>query len=393
MVAPWKKELVGDIAEDFKNYPVAGVINISGMPSKQFQQIRKTLRGDVKITVARKKMIQLAMEKAGLKELEEFLEGPVGLVFTELDPFMLQKKIDSCRSKAAAKPGQVVPEDIIVEKGDTGLPAGPVIGEIQQAGINARIEGGTIKVKKDSQVLEAGQEVPEEVAPVLKRLDIKPIEIRLEIKGVYDGDTVYTKDVLRIEPQEIFQKFKDAHQKAFNLAYNTNQYTSQTTPLLLQKAFTDSLNLALNSDIVNEKTLPNYLSKAGAQAKALKALVPEEIKEEAGVDEDEAGEKEEEKKQESSDEKEESEGEEKKKESSEKKEKESSSEEDKKEEAGDKPEKETEGSSEKKNESGSSGQEKKDSNESEEEEENKEQASEETGSEASSEEEKEDKKD
>jgi large subunit ribosomal protein L10 len=203
----------------------------------------------------------------------------VGLVFTDLDPFQLEKRIYSCKTTASAKPGQITPVDIVVEEGDTGLPAGPVIGEIQHAGIKAKIDGGKIVIMQKSVVAKAGEEVPEEAAPVLKRLGIEPIEISLELKGVFDGKTVYTAEVLHIDSTEVFNQFTQAHQKAFNLAYNVGYFTKDTLPLLLQKAFIESVNLALNAEIINKETLPTFLVKADTQAKALKALIPEEIKE------------------------------------------------------------------------------------------------------------------
>lgn len=278
MVAAWKQELVDGMAADFKKYPVSGVVSISGVPSKQFQQIRATLRDDVKIVITRKRLIERAMKKAKVEGLDDFLEGSVGLVFTELDPFQLERKIYSCKSKTSAKPGQTVEEDIVIEEGDTGLPAGPIIGEIQAAGIKAKIDGGKIVVMKKSVAVKAGEEVTEEIAPVLKRLGVEPIDIMLQIKGVTDGETVYTADVLHIDIDEVFGQFSTAHQQAFNLAYNAGYFTKDTLPLLLQKAFMESLNLALNAEIITKDTLPTFIGKANAQAKALKALVPDEIK-------------------------------------------------------------------------------------------------------------------
>ncbi|HHQ44599.1 MAG TPA: 50S ribosomal protein L10 [Candidatus Altiarchaeales archaeon] len=278
MVASWKEQLVGQVGKNLKDYGVCGVVDITGVPSKQFQQIRKTLGNDVKVVIGRKRLLQMGLDENGVKNLDDYLNGSVGLVFTNLDPFQLERKLYSCMSSAAAKPGQIAPTDIVINEGDTGLPAGPVIGEIQGAGIKAKIEGGKIMILKTSTVVHAGEPISDKIAPVLKRLNIEPIKIMLKLAAAYDGKTVYSGDVLHIDAEEVFGRFMLAHQMAFNLAYNAGYFTKHTILLLLQKAFMDALNLSLNSGIINKETLPTFLSKANAQAKALKALVPDEIK-------------------------------------------------------------------------------------------------------------------
>ncbi len=91
-VASWKRELVGELKENFDKYPVVGVLDISGIPAPQFQEIREILRGKAEIKVSRRVLLEIAVEKAsedhpGLEDIVDYLEGPSALIFTEMDPF------------------------------------------------------------------------------------------------------------------------------------------------------------------------------------------------------------------------------------------------------------------------------------------------------------------
>jgi len=137
MVATWKKKTVEALAKDMGSAKTTAIVGVMGMPSKQFQQIRKKIKGDVKLRMVKNNIIKLALEKAKMQNLENHVKGPCGILTTNLNPFKLSKLISSCRTKAPAKAGSIAPCDIIVPKGDTPFPAGPIIGDVQKAGIKA----------------------------------------------------------------------------------------------------------------------------------------------------------------------------------------------------------------------------------------------------------------
>ncbi len=239
MVATWKTELVDQLASQIKAKKVVGVVGIDGVPSKQMQMIRGKISSDADLVVSRKSIVKRAFEKAGMKEMADHISGTVGVIMSDLNPFQLEKLLDSNKSKAPAKAGAIAPFDLVVPEGDTGLPAGPIIGDLQGAGIKARIQGGTIKVTEDSIIVKVGEHVPSNVVPVLARLGIEPMEILLKLNAAHEAGTIYTYDILHIDEQETFAKFCDAATKAFNLSFNSRMFTQQTIPLLLAKAACD----------------------------------------------------------------------------------------------------------------------------------------------------------
>ena len=64
--------------------------------------------------------------------------------------------MEATKSTAPAKPGDIAPEDIIVKEGETPFKPGPIVGELQKAGIPAAIEGGKIVIRKDKVLVEKG---------------------------------------------------------------------------------------------------------------------------------------------------------------------------------------------------------------------------------------------
>lgn len=274
MVATWKKKTVENLVKEINSAKTIALVGITNIPSKQFQQIRKKLKGDINLKIIKNNIIKLALEKANIKNLAEHIKGPNGLVTTNLSPFKLSKLINACRTKAPAKAGSIAPCDIIVPKGDTPFPAGPVIGDIQKAGIKAKIQGGKIVVTEDSLVIKNGDAVPAETAGILARLGITPFEIGLELSAAHENGIIYTGGVLSIDEKSTKTNIVKAYKNAFNLAFNANIYTKETVKLLVLKAYFEALNLAYNAEIMTEETIEFYLAKANIQANTLMALVP-----------------------------------------------------------------------------------------------------------------------
>lgn len=280
-VALWKEDLVQDLKEKFDNYPAVGILDIYGIPAKQFQQIRDLLRGEAVIKVSRKVLLQIAIEKAseeheGLKELSEYLEGPSALVFTEMDPFKLRKVLEENRTTAPAKPGMEAPEDIVIPEGDTDFDPGPVVGELQSAGINARIQAGKVVVLEDSKVVEEGEPISEEVAGVLSRFDIEPREIGFELKAAYADGTVFPDDVLDVDVDEKLENIETASSNALKLALGVDFPTTRTVQIMIGEASSNSQNLAFNATVYTSEIMPQLLSKAKSQMMSLASTVASE---------------------------------------------------------------------------------------------------------------------
>ncbi len=275
MVAPWKEQEIKELGEMLKKYPIIGVASIESLPAAQFQEIKAKVKGHAIVRVARKRLIKRAIDQARpeLGVLVEYMEGPIALIFSDMNAFKLYNTIKRIKSKAPVKAGQVALNDIIVPAGDTGLPPGPALGDLKAAGINAKIEGSTIKVMKDSLVAKEGQVVSETVANALNKLGIKPVEIFLRVRAVYEDGTVFTPDVLDISEEETIAKIQTAYTNAFNLAVNSGYPTTETIEALIVKAFSSARNLSIESAFPTKETIDHILAKGVAHGRAIKSIV------------------------------------------------------------------------------------------------------------------------
>lgn len=274
-VADWKKEKVAELEELTNNNEIVGIVNLADIPAPQLQTMRKSLGDKAILKMSRKNFIKIALANSNknVEGLADYLEGQPAMVFTEMNPFKLFKILEDSKTEAPAKAGAIAPVDIVVPAGDTSFPPGPILGELQQAGIPAKIDKGSIVVQEDATVVKEGEEVPKNVADVLTKLEIHPMEVGMDLLAVCEGDTIYTADVLKIDEEETLQTIATAYQNAINLSVNAGIANSESAPLLIQKAARDALNLAVNANILTSETTDKILSKAYAQMLAVASLL------------------------------------------------------------------------------------------------------------------------
>jgi len=271
-VAEWKKEEVNDIKELIKTHNVVGMANLADIPAPQLQKMRQNLKDTTVIKMSRKTLMSLALsesEKSNIDALSEHMEGQPALIFTDMNPFKLFKILEASKTAAPAKAGSIAPSDIVVPKGDTAFNPGPILGELQKVGIPAKIEKGKIVITKDKVIVAEGEAVPRDVAGILTRLDIQPMEVGIDLVAAYEDETIYTSDLLTIDEEKTLSDIQRVFSQALNLSVNASVYTKEAMPIIIQNASAKAMNLALNAEILTSKTTDLLLSKAYSQMLAL----------------------------------------------------------------------------------------------------------------------------
>jgi large subunit ribosomal protein L10 len=192
MVSEKKKKDVKDVGDLVRQHKVVGLLDMHKLPAKQLYEMRKKLKGHARIRVLKKRVIGIVLEEAkpqhhGIEHLSEKMRGEPGLIFSNENPFRLAAMLNESKSMAFAKPGDIAPHDIEIKAGPTSLPVGPAIGELQRLKIPAGVEGDKIVVKKDTIVAKEGEVIQKQIAEVLAKLGIEPMEIGLNIIAVWDN--------------------------------------------------------------------------------------------------------------------------------------------------------------------------------------------------------------
>ena len=277
---PLKKAQVAHLQEIIEEYPVVALVDMQNLPSLQLQRMRAALRGRVELFMAKKNLILLALDKAekkkkGVAQLKSHLRGMPAVLATKDDAFALAATLKKSRSMAPAKAGQTAPNDIIIPAGPTSFSPGPIIGELGSAGIKAGIEAGNVIIKEDSTALREGDVITPQLAGILTRLGIEPMEIGLNLLAVFEDGMIYTKSVLEIDEQEYLDNLGLAASESFNLALNIGYPTAATIRPLLASAYRAAYGLAESQDILTSATAPSVLSKAHRQMDALRKKIEE----------------------------------------------------------------------------------------------------------------------
>jgi Ribosomal protein L10 len=271
----WKKDEVEAIKQHAKEYSLIGLVDMYGIPAQQVQQIRRNLRGKAVIKVTRNTLIEHALVEIGgdAKGLSKFISGHSAMIFSNDNPFKLYKQLEKTKTKMAAKAGETAPEDIVVEKGPTSFKPGPIVGELQQAGIPAAIEGGKVKIRETKTVVKKGAVISAKLAEVLVKLDIKPMDVGLALQAAYHEGQMFEPSVLAIDEAKILGQIELAGRQAFNLSVNAAIPTKETMAPILTKAVRDARGLAIEAAIYEKDVVDAIIGKAQRESQALQTLV------------------------------------------------------------------------------------------------------------------------
>ncbi len=273
-----KKEVVKRIIKLIEKNPIIGIINMEGLPTPQLQVMRTKLRDKVKILVTKKRMIKIALEEAknkkeNLIQLKDELKGMPALVFTAENPFRLKKILDKNKSQAPAKAGQTAPNDIVIKAGPTSFSPGPIIGELGALGLQTGVEEGKVVIKDEKVVVEEGEEISQEVASVLSRMGVKPMEIGLNLVAVYEDGMILPGKVLSIDEKEYNNNLIKAAQEVNNLALESGYVTKENRETFIIKAVREAKSLGVEAGILAKEIINDIIIKAQKAGSSLKGMI------------------------------------------------------------------------------------------------------------------------
>jgi large subunit ribosomal protein L10 len=272
-VAPWKKDEVDRLAKILTDNPVVAVAEVSGIPAPQMQQMRASLRGQVAVVGSKNRLLAIAIEQAaksrpGLEALADKLHGQSVILATKNNPFKLFKSLKAGASMAPLKGGQVAPHDIVIPKGGTPFGPGPIVGELQKVGISAKIEAGKVVIAKESIPVKAGAVVSPELATMLAKLEIRPVELKIDLKAAFEVDTLFLPDALGIDEDVILGQLGIAVRTANEVSLQTGWITPQTADALLGRAYKQAIALVLEKGLEVDEAVKQTVTEDYAKVLA-----------------------------------------------------------------------------------------------------------------------------
>jgi large subunit ribosomal protein L10 len=247
-IPEWKLEEVNNLIELFNTYKNVAVIEVAHLHDLQIQTMRKILRGKAVFRMSKKSLQIRAIEqfkkkskKSNLDELASHIPGQSSLVFTDLDLIEMKKIFHDYEWMVPAKPNEVTPVDIWVPEGDTGLPTGQVISELNMTlKLPTRIMNDTIHVREDTRTHKAGDVVTVKQAAVLKKLGITPIESLIKIHFAWADGEVIPEDVLYMDMEQFKQEVVAGYREALAILFEMPIIEASMTDEYIRKAVSEA---------------------------------------------------------------------------------------------------------------------------------------------------------
>ena len=274
-----KADKVKELKEILSQYNTVGIASLEKVRAAQFQKLRKKLEKIASFRVVKNSLITRAVsetkDKAGIEKLEEYLTGSNLYLFTNLNPFKLVILLDKSRVNATARAGDLAAFDVTVPAGNTGLPPGPIISQFSAVGLRTRIEAGSVYVSRATMVVKKGEPIGAQLASLLSKLGIKPVEVGLSLKVVYDDGSIMTEEDLTVDLDEFRKSVEEAHQFAFNLSLEAVYPLPENVSYLLRRGHQEAYSLALNAGVSTPDTVKDLIRKANTEMLSLNEKLDE----------------------------------------------------------------------------------------------------------------------
>ena len=247
-----KEKDVNNLAESIKKSKTLMVASIKSLPSKQFQNIKKSIREHAEVKVAKKNIMMRALKAANVSGLDEYVGADCAFVISDLDAYELAGILAKKKTPVFAKAGQVAEDDIEVKDGPTDMVPGPAISELGALGLQVAVEDGKIAIKAPKVVITKGQTINENAASIFQKLNIMPFNVGLNINVAYDVASKKIFTELKIDPEGYTEDLKQAAGKALGFAQKIVYICKETIGYFLAKGNAHG-NALTKFDVEEEK--------------------------------------------------------------------------------------------------------------------------------------------
>jgi len=267
-----KTQMFQQLQELPKKYKVLSIIQMQKVRSTQILPLRKILKDDVEFVSIKDKIAKKVFADSdvpGIKEIIKEISGQCMLIFTNMSPFKLNVLLSKNKIMMNARGGDIASVDIVVPAKNTGIAPGPMLTEFKNAGIPTKIDQGTIWIAKDSTPVLKGEPISEQLAAILGKLDIKPVEAGISLFTALEDGTKYSETELVIDVDKVREQFGQAHQEAISLSIEAAYITADNISQILGKAAQSARSVSVESGFMTDETKEQILQKADAQAKAV----------------------------------------------------------------------------------------------------------------------------
>lgn len=246
--------------------PVALIVDVDNVGSKQMQRIRIALRGKCTLLMGKNTMIRTALRKRideltenggnteGLERLKENVLGNIGFVFCSTMGDMQEAREVIAREvvPAAARAGAIAPSSVTIPSGPTGLEPAQT-NFFQALNIPTKIVKGAIEMISEYQICTKGTKVGLSQQALLAKLNMKPFSYGMQIKQVFQEGAVFDAAVLDITDDVLVKKFMTGVANVAAFGREIGIPTEAGLPHMMCNAFKNIVGLVTDIDFTFEQ--------------------------------------------------------------------------------------------------------------------------------------------
>lgn len=267
-----KMQMYQELQELPKKYKVTALVRMEKVRSSQLLPLRKKFLSEVKIVSIKDQVAKKALatlDVPGIAKMIESLTGQCVLLFTNMSPFKLNVLLGKNKVMMFARGGDIASIDVTVPAKNTGIAPGPMLTEFKEAGVPTKIDQGTIWITKDVTPVKKGGAVPDKLATLLQKLDIKTIEAGIALEAALEEGKAYKREELVIDLDKYREMFARAHQEALSLSIEAAYITADNIKMILAKLGQGARSVAIEAGYITDDTKDAVLQRANAQAQSV----------------------------------------------------------------------------------------------------------------------------
>jgi len=225
-----------------------GVITLDHLTCKKSKKSVKdnavVVKG--KNTLIRKAIRRNTEDHPDWLALLPLIRGNVGLVFVKGDLSAVKNSLMNLRVSAPAKVGILAPQDVIIEKGGTGLEPTKT-SFLQALNIASKINRGQIEILQDVTLIKAGTKVGSSESILLTMLGKKPFSYGLTCNFVFEAGKVYAAKFLDTPSEEVLRRFSAGLSTVAAISLSIGLPTVASVPHVVLNAFKNLVALSLET--------------------------------------------------------------------------------------------------------------------------------------------------
>lgn len=235
-----------------ENSPVALLVCVDHVGSKQMQNIRLKLRGDCTVLMGKNTMIRKALrmrmeamtaedeeaDTSALHNLRAAINGNIGFIFCQSEGSLekAREALNIFVVPAAAKAGIIAPIDVVIPAGPTSLEPSQT-SFFQALNIATKIVKGAIEITTECKVCVTGEKVSLSAQALLNKMGIRPFEYGMKVIAAFQEGQVFAAEVLDIDDNIMISKFLRGVSHAAAFGREVGIPTEAGLPHMMTKAF------------------------------------------------------------------------------------------------------------------------------------------------------------